>query len=153
MGTVRLNSMTGLVIVACAGEVGSDVGGLRPMFLRISSFGEVAISLSREVIVLQLITGFFGTIRRIVPSTAFTSVFFPSFHFLGLEGCANPVGIGGGEVKAMLIVVATNAWVCGVGVSVPLRLNMETLRRLMPFGEGCSTVGDAVMSSSGAWKC
>ena len=150
MGTVRLNSMTEVV---CAGEVGSDVGGLRPMFLRISSFGEVAISLSRGVTVLPLITGSLGTIRRIVPSTAFTSVLFPNFHFLDLEGCASPTGIGGGETKVMLNVVAANAWVCGVGLSVPLRLNMETLRRLMPFEEGCSTVGEDAMLNSGTWKC
>jgi len=74
--------------------VGSDVGGLRPMFLRISSFGEVAISLSREVILL-LAPGSLGTIRRIVPSTILASMVFPSFHFLDLEGC--PTGVGGGE--------------------------------------------------------
>jgi len=109
MGTVRFNSITGLVIVVCEGEVGSEVGGVRPMFLRISSFGEVAISHSRAAIVLPLMTGSFGTIRRIVPSTAFTSVFFPSFHFLAFDGCTSPTGIGGGEAKAVFNVVATNA--------------------------------------------
>jgi hypothetical protein len=80
-----------------------------------------------------------------VPSTTLASVFFPSFHFLGLEGCASPAEIDGGAAMAMLNVVATNAWVRGIGLSVPLRLKMETLRRLMPFGEGSSSVGESDM--------
>jgi len=54
------------------GETGADSEPVIPMLLRISLFGEVAISLSKGVI--STTGASLGTMRRIVPSGIFTSL-------------------------------------------------------------------------------
>jgi hypothetical protein len=130
IATLCVNSITGLVAVAEAGEAGSE--GSRPMFLRISSFGDVAISSSRGEMILALAGASFGTILSIVPSGIFSTVLL-IFHLFALEGCAGAEVVAG---EAKVMEAAARACVAGVGVSVPLRLKMERLRRLMPFWLG-----------------
>lgn len=115
-------SASGIDEKVWTGVTGAESGPVMPMLLKISSFGEVAISLSRGVI---SITGAsLGTMRRIVPSGIFIS--FDSLHLFCLFGCPAV----GGFAKAMLMLAIASVCVAGVGVSGPRRLKMERLRRL-----------------------
>jgi hypothetical protein len=127
---------------ACIGEMGADSGPDIPMLLKISSFGEVAISLSKGVI--STTGASFGTIRRMVPSGIFIS--FDSLHLFCLLGWFAV----GGFAKAMLILAIASVCVASVGVSAPRRLKMERLRRLRLFEDECRAVGELPVSRSEA---
>lgn len=104
------------------------------MLLRISSFGEVAISLSNGVI--STTGASLGTMRRMVPSGIFIS--FVRLHLFCLL-----FGPGvGGFAKAMLMLAIASVCVAGVGVSVPRRLKIERLRRLRLLDEEYIAVGE-----------
>jgi hypothetical protein len=131
-------SAKGVDGVRWIGEVGAD-SGKNPMFLKISSFGDVAISLSNGV---RFTFGeSLGTARRIVPSGILASKFFDSFHLFDLLGATGAL-VAGGDVNAMLILVKAKACVVGVGVSAPLRLKIERLRLFSPFVVDCTAVGE-----------
>jgi hypothetical protein len=120
------------------GEDGAD-SEWNPIFLRISSFGDVAISLSNGVRVT--LGESFGTARRMHPSGTLASKFFDNFHLFALPGAAAAVEEGW-EVRAMVILVSARACVAGTGVSEPRRLKIERLRRLIELTEGCKAVGE-----------
>jgi hypothetical protein len=72
-----------------------------------------------------------------VPSGILGCTFFLSFHLLDLGGVVAieellAATATGGWAKANVMLDATNAWVVGVGVSLPLREKMERLRLLRP---------------------
>jgi hypothetical protein len=115
--------------------------GRNPIFLRISSFGDVAISSSSGVIAAGCGGLCFGTARRIVPAEVVrVSGAMALFHFfiLDADGCSDVVGgaIGGVEVGAAgnVNVILANARFCvvvGEGMSCPFRLKTDRLRRAM----------------------
>lgn len=116
------------------GDVGADSDDI-PIALSISSLGEVAISLSNGVI--EAFGASFGTARRIVPSGILTSTLPDSDHLLLLALLIelDPF-VGEGVPNAILFPDSTSACVVGIGVSVPLRLKIETLRlaKLLELG-------------------
>lgn len=109
------------------GDVGAD-SGVKPIALKISSFGEVAISLSSGVIVLFGTWASLGTARSIVPVGSGTSTLPDSVHLLLLARPIELDPVGEGVPNTILFPDITNACVVCTGDSVPLRLNMETLR-------------------------
>jgi hypothetical protein len=121
------------------------------MLFKISSFGDVAISSSKgdRILAAAGTTGTeatsFGTILNIVPSGIFSTL-FPILHFFVLGICPDE-GVVADE--AIANAVAAKGCVGGAGVSVPLRLNMERLRRLMPFWLGWISTGDDVVAMVG----
>lgn len=104
------------------------VSGSAPIALKISSFGDIAISLSRGVIVV--LGESLGTAHSIVPS-ALPSLRPLSVHLLLLAFPRDP---DANEVvdaaKAMFILVSAKACAVGDGVSAPFRLKMDKLRLL-----------------------
>lgn len=112
-----------------AGEVGAD-SALNPMALKISSLGEMDISLSNGV--MHVLGASFGTARNMVPPEGFTSTRPVRLHLLFLTR------VVGADVLAdddrpniILLLVKSSGCVASVGESVPLRLKMETLRLAM----------------------
>jgi hypothetical protein len=98
-------SARGVEGVRWIGEVGAD-SGKNPMLRKISSFGDVAISLSSGV--KFTFGASFGTARRIVPSGILASNPFDNLHLFALLGAAGVCTVGG-EVSAMLILVKARA--------------------------------------------
>jgi hypothetical protein len=93
------DSTTGLDSTSSTGVAGSE--GAIPIFLRISSLGEMAISLSSALMVLCCTGLSFGTARRIVPSGIFGSAVLLSLHLFPLDMEGVEVG-GGARAKLML---------------------------------------------------
>lgn len=88
------------------------------MALRISWLGDVAISRSRLERGAGVGSSAFGTARRIVPDRLLSALFLAAFHLFDPTVEDGPYRI---------FIEPTR----GTGVSVPRRLNIERLRRLM----------------------
>lgn len=88
------------------------------MALRISWLGDVAISRSRLERGAGVGSSAFGTARRIVPDRLLSALFLAAFHLF------DPTVEDG---LYRIFIEPTR----GTGVSVPRRLNIERLRRLM----------------------
>ena len=88
------------------------------MALRISWLGDVAISRSRLERGAGVGSSAFGTARRIVPDRLLSALFLADFHLFDPTAEDGPYRI---------FIEPTR----GTGVSVPRRLNIERLRRLM----------------------
>lgn len=88
------------------------------MALRISWLGDVAISRSRLERGAGVGSSAFGTARRIVPDRLLSALFLADFHLFDPAVEYGPYRI---------FIEPTR----GAGVSVPRRLNIERLRRLM----------------------
>jgi len=91
------------------------------MALRISWLGDVAISRSRLERGAGVGSSAFGTARRIVPDRLLSALFLADFHLFDPTVEDGPYRIFIGPTR-------------GTGVSVPRRLNIERLRRLMTEG-------------------
>lgn len=96
----------------------SEASEVRPIALRISWLGDVAISRSRLERGAGVGSSAFGTARRIVPERLLSALFLAAFHLFDPTVEDGPYRI---------FIEPTR----GTGVSVPRRLNIERLRRLM----------------------
>ena len=129
-----VESCSGLEGLLSIGDVGAD-SRLRPMALKISSLGEVAISLSKGV--MHVFGASFGTALNIVPSGIFESNLPANFHLLlrAFPIELDPL-VGEDDPNIMLFPGSTNACVVWVGDPVPLRLKIDTLLLAMLFELG-----------------
>jgi hypothetical protein len=119
---------------ASTGDVGAD-SSVSPIAFSISSFGEVAISLSSGVMVE--VGASLGTARRIVPPRLLVSTLPIIVHLL-LFALPPELGPVAKLVvpKPMLVLVKASVCIVGTGESVPLRLNIDTLRLAVLFELG-----------------
>jgi hypothetical protein len=117
------------------GDVGAD-SSVNPIAFNISSFGEVAISLSSGVMVDPGAS--FGTARNIVPPWLFVSGTLPIIDHLLLFALPTELDplVEKGIVSPMLVVGKASACTVGTGVSVPFRLKIDILRLAILFELG-----------------
>jgi hypothetical protein len=136
------DSATGLIGVlgaASFGESGSS-GGRNPIFLRISSLGDVAISSSRGVIAAGCGGLCFGTALKMVPPGAVrVSATLARFHFFILESDGRRADVGvvlvAADVDADLVALDADAGSLGAAA---VRFMLARARLCVDVGDGLS---------------